>query len=369
MKLHLTIKISALVAVFLAGAMITSTLSAYAAYKPVNLSFPSQLPQAVAGKSYSYTFATRVSGGAGKPYTFSLSGTLPAGLKFSASKGTLSGAIPKSAKNGTYVLKVCATGAKKAGSSSSDNTACKTTKLALIGGTGSSTVAYGSSGSYSGNITLPPMNGCAVDTFLRSVTISESATGTITGTTNHQYSTTFTGSRTGSSITVNLMTQWGARGPYVWQWSGDSLTGTLPSFCWDSSTLVLLSEGLYQFNLTKSGIAPEINASGTYAGNVTTPVMTGCSSTSTFERTVTLVESAGGAITGSTNHGFPTTLTGTRVGSSITVTLQMQFGPRGPYTWQWTGSALTGTMPAFCWDATTLAQLGEGLYQFNLAKR
>lgn len=360
---------SALAAVLLTGAMITSTLSAYAAYKPVSLSFPDQLPQAIAGKSYVYTFATRVSGGTGKPYTFKLSGTLPAGLKFSASKGTLSGAIPKSAKNGTYVVKVCATGAKKVGSSTSWNSACKSAKLTLVGGTESSTVAYGSSGTYSGNITLPLMNGCAVETFLRSVSISESKNGTITGTTNHQYSTTFTGIRNGNSITVNLMTQWGARGPYVWQWSGNTLTGTLPSFCWDSSTLVLLSEGTYQFNLTKGGVAPEVSASGTYAGMVTTPVMTGCSSTSTFERTVTLVESAGGVITGSTNHGFPTTLAGTRVGSSITVTLQMQFGPRGPYTWQWTGSALTGTMPAFCWDASTLAQLGEGVYQFNLTKR
>lgn len=238
------------------GALLAPMVSASAA-TPIKLSFPSQLPNAVAGKSYTYALSTRVSGGTGKPYTFKLTGALPTGLKMST-KGELYGAIPKTAKNGKYTFKICATGAKKTGSTASWNTACKTSTLTMTGGTAA---------------------------------VVENSPGVIIE-----------------------------------------------------------------------------NSSGTYAGNVTTPPMATCSP-STFERTVTLVETAGGAITGKTNHGFPTTLAGTRVGNAITVTLQMQFGPRGPFVWQWNGNTLTGSLPAFCWDADTLAQLGEGSYNFVLTKR
>lgn len=229
------------------GALVAPMVSAYAA-TPIKLSFPSQLPNAVAGKSYTYTFSTRVSGGTGKPYTLKLAGALPTGLKFST-KGVLNGAIPKTAKNGKYTLKICATGAKKAGSTASWNTVCKTSSIILTGGTAS--VVANSSGTYAGNVTTPTMATCSPSTFERTVTLVEASDGTITGKTNHGFPTTLTGSRTGNSITVTVQMQFGPRGPYVWQWNGNTLTGTIAAFCWDADTLAMLGEGSYQFVLTK----------------------------------------------------------------------------------------------------------------------
>lgn len=229
------------------GALVAPMVSASAA-TPIKLSFPSQLPNAVAGKSYTYTFSTRVSGGTGKPYTLKLTGALPTGLKFST-KGVLNGAIPKTAKNGKYVLKICATGAKKAGSTASWNTACKASSLILTGGT--AIVAANSSGTYAGNVTTPVMASCSSSTFERTVTLVETSDGAITGKTNHGFPTTLTGTRVGNSITVTLQMQFGPRGPFVWQWNGNTLTGTLPAFCVDTSTSAMLGEGSYDFVLTK----------------------------------------------------------------------------------------------------------------------
>ena len=80
----------------------------------------------------------------------------------------------------------------------------------------------------------------------------EGAGGVITGTTNHTQMKTLAGSRVGSAITVTLQTTWGQRGPYVWQWSGAAISGTLPAFCWDLSTNALLNEGSYTFTLQRS---------------------------------------------------------------------------------------------------------------------
>lgn len=320
------------------GAFVAPMVSASAA-TPIKLSFPSQLPQVVAGKSYTYALSTRVSGGTGKPYTFKLTGTLPVGLKMST-KGELYGAIPKTAKNGTYVVKICATGAKKTGSTASWNTACKTSSLILSGGTGSSTVPNSPGGG-------------ATSTY--SLKVSKAGDGQ--GTVSANSGALSCGSNCEASYIkgtqVSLIAS-PSSGAIFSGWSG-ACTGS-------SNCTVSLNSNV---SVTANFSA---NSSGTYAGNVTTPVMANCSP-STFERTVTLVETAGGAITGMTNHGFPTTLTGTRVGSSITVTLQMQFGPRGPYVWQWNGNTLTGTLAAFCSDVDTLAMLGEGSYQFILTKR
>jgi len=440
-------------AVVLTSVVIAPMGSGFAASKPVALSFPSQLPQAIAGKSYSYTFATRVTGGTGKPYTFTLTGALPLGLVFNSSKGVINGAIPKTAKNGKYTFKICATGAKKAGSNADWNTACKVSTLVLTGGAAGSSVSTdtsgssaNSSGTYAGNVTIPVMTPCTSSTFERTVTLIETAGGVITGKTNHGYPTTLTGIRVGNSITVTLQMQFGPRGPFVWQWDGNTLIGSMPATCVDTSTQALLAESSYQFNLSKKSAATtysltvskagdgfgdviansgalscgstcqasynagqtislsatpragaifngwsgacsgngsctltlnsnldvtanfSANSSGTYAGNVTIPVMAPCTS-STFERTITLTETAGGVITGKTNHGFPTTLTGTRVGNSITVTLQMQVGTRGPLIWQWRENTLTGSLPAYCWDEATMKILNESSYQFNLTKK
>lgn len=329
LKLTVVVSVSALVA---------PMVSANAATTPIKLSFPSQLPQAVAGKSYTYTFSTRVSGGTGKPYSFKVTGALPTGLKFST-KGELNGAIPKTAKNGTYVLKICVTGAKKAGSTASWNTACRTSSLVLTGGS----TAPGSSGG------LPSYN----------LTITKAGNGQ--GTVSSSSGSISCGSTCEGQYVKNTQVSLSASpatGSAFTGWSG-ACTGT------GTCTVTITSNVSVIATFTASVIE---NSSGTYAGNVTTPTMAICSP-STFERTVTLVETSGGAITGKTNHGYPTTLTGTRVGNSITVTLQMQFGPRGPFVWQWNGSTLTGSLPAFCIDTSTSALLGEGSYQFVLTKR
>jgi hypothetical protein len=320
------------------AALIAPMVSVYAA-TPIKLSFPSQLPQVVAGKSYTYALSTRVSGGTGKPYTFKLTGALPTGLKMSTN-GELYGAIPKTAKNGTYVVKICATGAKKTGSTASWNTACKTSSLVLTGGIGNSTVP--NTPNSGGNSTY-------------SLKVSKAGDGQ--GTVSANSGALSCGSNCEESYSAGTQVSLIASpssGAIFSGWSG-ACTGT------GSCTVSLNSNVLVTANFSA-------NSSGTYAGNVTTPVMAICSP-STFERTVTLVETAGGAITGKTNHGFPTTLSGTRAGNSITVTLQMQFGPRGPFIWQWNGSTLTGTLPAFCVDSSTSAMLGEGSYQFVLTKR
>jgi hypothetical protein len=93
---------------------------------------PLQLPRAVQGQSYSYSFAARVSGGNGPPYIWKITGTLPAGLKLNSSTGKLSGTVSKKAKATTYTLKICATGAKRAAiGSTPGNTACKTSNIAV----------------------------------------------------------------------------------------------------------------------------------------------------------------------------------------------------------------------------------------------
>lgn len=337
MRRNLIVKTTT-VALFV-GALIAPLVSGYAA-TPISLAFPTQLPKAVAGKSYTYTFSTRVSGGTGKPYTFKLSGALPSGLKFSSTKGELNGTIPKTAKNGTYVLKICATGAKKTGSTASWNTACKTSSLALTGGSGSLAVPSSPSG---GTTTTYSLTVSKIGDGQGSVSANS---GSLSCGSNCE-----AGYPAGTQVSLTASPSSGA---FFSGWSG-ACTGT-------GSCTVQMNSAL---KVTASFSA---SSSGTYAGNVTTPVMATCSS-STFERTVTLVETAGGAITGKTNHGYPTTLTGTRTGNSITVTLQMQFGPRGPFVWQWNGNTLTGTLPAFCVDTATSAMLGEGSYQFLLTKR
>lgn len=229
------------------GALVAPMVNASAA-TPIKISFPSQLPQVIAGKSYSYALSTRVSGGTGRPYVFKFTGALPTGLKLST-KGELFGAIPKTAKNGKYVLKICVTGAKKAGSTASWNTACKTSSLVVIQGVAS--VAENSSGTYAGNVTTPVMAICSPSTFERTITLVETTGGVITGKTNHGFPTTLTGTRTGNSITVTVQMQYGPRGPYVWQWNGNTLTGTIAAFCMDPDTSAMLGEGSYQFVLTK----------------------------------------------------------------------------------------------------------------------
>ena len=457
MKRSLSAKLATLTILATCSILVTSTMSSWAAaYKPINLNIPSQLPQATQGKSYNYSVAARVTGGTGKPYKWSFTGALPSSLRFNASSGKILGVVAGTASVGTYPLSICVTGGKKGATSKIRNTICKSTNLKVVQANPSTPAADVATGTYAGNINFPNLTppsgitGCEAKIIARTVTLTEGAGGAINGSTNNEMLPTLTGTRVGNTITVTLQSRWGARGPYAWQWSSDSISGTLPAFCWDLSTFALLNEGSYAFTLVRgstqtfaatvtkvgdgqgtvtantgaincgstcqgryttgtqvtlsatpssgsifsgwsgactgtSSCSLTINAdtsitatfsasaSGTYAGNINFPNLTppsgitGCEA-KVIARTVTLVESANGALTGSTNNEKIPTLTGTRSGSTITVTLQSVWGARGPYVWQWTGTSISGTLPAFCWDLSTNALLNEGSYTFTLQR-
>lgn len=440
------------------GILLTSTMSSWAAaYKPINLNIPSQLPQATQGKSYNYSFAARVTGGTGKPYKWSLSGALPKNLKFSTSSGKILGVLSSTASVRSYSVRVCVSGGKKGATAKIRNTICKSTRLRVVKGIPTTPSANNASGIYSGNVnwpdvSVPTVSGtCGAQVMYRTITLKEGVGGAITGSADN--GTQISGTRVGSSITVTLQTtHWGARGPFVWQWSGSTLSGTLVAICYNLSTFELLKEAQYTFNVTKSGSSAQsysltvtkagdgqgtVNAdtgalkcgsvcqgsylsgtrvtlsaipsvgsafsgwsgsctgagsctlaisannsvtasfvsssSGTYGGNINFPDLSkgsgdaGCQA-KVIARTVTLVESTGGALRGSTNNEKIPTLTGTRSGNTITVTLQSAWGARGPYVWQWSGGSISGTLPAFCWDLSTNALLNEGSYAFVLQR-
>lgn len=457
MKRALSAKLTTLTIIATCGILVTSTMSSWAAaYKPIKLNIPSQLPQATQGKSYNYSVAAKVTGGTGRPYKWNFTGALPSGLRFNASSGKIFGVVTGTASVGMYPLNICVTGGKKGATSKIPNTICKTTNLKVVQATPSTPAADIATGTYSGNINFPNLTppsgitGCEAKIIARTVTLVEGAGGAINGSTNNEVLPTLTGTRVGNTLTVTLQSRWGARGPYSWQWNGNSISGTLPAFCWDLSTFALLNEGSYTFTLvrgstqtfvatvTKAGNGQgtvmantgaincgstcqgsyatgtqvtlsatpssgsvfsgwsgactgtgscsltinadtsitatfSASASGTYAGNINFPNLTppsgitGCEA-KVIARTVTLVEGANGALTGSTNNEKIPTLTGTRSGSTITVTLQSVWGARGPYVWQWTGSSISGTLPAFCWDLSTNALLNEGSYTFTLQR-
>lgn len=449
-------KLTAVTIMAICGFLVTSTMSSWAAaYKPINLNLPSQLPQATQGKSYNYSLAARVTGGTGKPYKWKFSGALPANLTFNASSGKILGIVHSAASVGTYPLQVCVTGGKKGATAKIRNTICKSTNLRVVLGTSPLPATNNASGTYAGNINFPNLTpssgitGCEAKVIARTVTLVEGAGGAITGGTNNEMMPTLTGTRVGNTITVTLQSRWGARGPYTWQWNGDSISGILPAYCWDLSTYALLNEGSYPFTLVRSGTPTYLvtvaksgdgqgsvsattggincgstcqgtykagtqvtftatassgsafsgwsgactgtgsctftvnadtsvtatftaSASGTYSGNINYPNLnpagtTGCEA-NVFPRSITLVEGSEGTITGTTNNSQVKTLSGSRSGSAVTVTLQTTWGARGPYVWTWAGSTLSGTFPAFCWNTSTMTLLNEGSYQFNLTK-
>ena len=140
-------------------------------------------------------------------------------------------------------------------------------------------------------------------------------------------------------------------------WSGTICTSS------DTCTFRVTADGKLTANFVSV-------ATGTYSGNVNFPNLnpsgvTGCEAR-VMSLSITLQEMSVGKITGNVSNGR--TLTGTRVGSAITVTMTTITGDRGPYTWQWSGNTLTGTMPAFCTDNTTGAVINESSYEFNLPR-
>lgn len=110
------------------------------------------------------------------------------------------------------------------------------------------TFSLNASGTYSGTAVIPNLNtggrtGCEASTRTMSLTIQEAAGGQITG----KSTITFAGTRVGNAITVTASTIYGSRGPYVWQWDGTNLTGSLPWFCYNLSTGVVYNESTYTF--------------------------------------------------------------------------------------------------------------------------
>ena len=115
------------------------------------------------------------------------------------------------------------------------------------------TFRLNASGTYSGLATIPNLNvsgltGCEGSTRTMSLTIQESVDGKITG----KSTISFSGNRVGNVITVTASTIHGLRGPYVWQWDGTNLTGSLPWFCYNLSSGVVVNESTYSFAYKRS---------------------------------------------------------------------------------------------------------------------
>jgi hypothetical protein len=114
------------------------------------------------------------------------------------------------------------------------------------------TFTLNASGTYSGTAVIPNLNvtgftGCEASTRTMSLTIVESEGGKITG----KSTIPFTGTRVGNAITVTASTTYGLRGPFVWQWDGTNLTGSLPWFCYHLDTNELVNESTYTFTYKK----------------------------------------------------------------------------------------------------------------------
>lgn len=167
----------------------------------------------------------------GKPYKWNFTGALPSSLRFNASSGKILGVVMSTAPVGTYPLSICVTGGKKGATSKIRNTICKSTSLSVVQGASSTPAVNSATGTYAGDINFPNLNP--------------------TGSTNNKMMPTLTGVRVGNTITVTLQSRWGARGPYTWQCTGNSISGVLPAYCWDLSTYALLNEGSYTFNLMR----------------------------------------------------------------------------------------------------------------------
>lgn len=243
---------SALAVSLICGLLVLSSMGSSAAYRPVNLKIPSYLPSAVQGKAYSYSFFNRVSGGAGKPYSWKMVGVLPPALKFNVKTAMISGVVSKNAKVKTYTLRFCATGAKKS-IATSINTSCKTTRIKVLKAKviPSSTVPAVSSETYVGNIEYPDLNtpavsgGCESETLPFTIEIYENHTGQILGTT--ATSLTFRWNASNNLVTVTFETNWGEMGPKIWKWDAGTLSGELPVFCRKLDTNELVNQAFVTF--------------------------------------------------------------------------------------------------------------------------
>ena len=237
-----------------------------------------------------------------------------------------------------------------------------------------------SSGTYTGtkswqNLTGPGCSGPG--SFPVSFTLLETTGGKITGGLTGNIS----GTRVGNSITVTDQTTWGLRGPYVWQLNGDTITGSWHVFCVDDVTKALTGEAVASLTMTRS-VSPTptstptptingiyVDSSGTYTGTKSFANLTGagigtvCSASGVLPVSITLLEASGGKITG--NGG---SISGTRAGEKITVTLENAWGLHGPYTWQVNGKTITGTWFVGCINDATNAELSEGVANLTMTR-
>jgi hypothetical protein len=113
--------------------------------------------------------------------------------------------------------------------------------------------ATGVTGTWNGTVNLPgaPYTGCNAQTISLAITLAEDANQNITGSTDNGRTIT-SGHRTGDAITVTLSTMFGSRGPYTWTWDGaNTISGSMPYFCYDASTGLLNSEGIETFSVTR----------------------------------------------------------------------------------------------------------------------
>jgi fibronectin type 3 domain-containing protein len=111
----------------------------------------------------------------------------------------------------------------------------------------------GVSGTYNGTLSQPGADypGCPAQTISFSLTLTEGAGDSITGSTSNDRTIT-SGSITGDSITVNLSTMFGPAGPYTWTWDGaNTITGSMVYYCYDLSTYDIEYEGTETFSVTR----------------------------------------------------------------------------------------------------------------------
>ena len=176
------------------------------------------------------------------PYHF-VSSQFAGGLPPLGMKVDLNGWLTGPARQqGIFTFGVCAV-------DSVARQSCQTTTVTVT--------SQSASGTYSGNINLPNLypagvkGTCEGGVAYHSITLQESQGGRIVGEIN---GFPLTGNRVGNAITVILQdTPQGQRGPYLWQWNGTTLIGTLPRFCTnpgDGHTWV--RESSYTFNLPKA---------------------------------------------------------------------------------------------------------------------
>ena len=302
------------------GALVASIITATAAYKPISLKLPTQLPLATQGKVYTFSFVRIVSGGAGKPYAWKITGSLPSALTFKRNTGILSGKISTKANVGAYPLKVCVSGMKKAEIAAAINTTCKSTKLVVVKPKSTPKATAAPSGS--------------------TVLLTVKNTGTGKGVITANYGPLHCGSiceeKVPAGITMILVAT-STRGSTFVNWSGGCTATSLTCMLTVKSNTVVTArfdsvpQGTYKASINY----PDQNKPGqTACGAAILPI------------TIEVYENKTGQILGITDTSL--TYTWSLEADRMTVNFETRWGPRGPKVWKWIGDSLSGELPVFC---------------------